>query len=306
MFKSIYLLLIVYLTTVRLSYTIFSIQQSLTILCNQFPFINHDNNSDLQCARLRKNDNVPITTVDLDKPSEIILFIIVDQTSISATPLNIQINFNQSNDLPSSINEIHISLLVTHTTFIINNQTDTIYAPYDLLIFHWRISTENTYELIDHFQLENHDFENDNSLCQWTMDRWNRLFYANLSMNVSYVYFLKTTKSQLLYTLIDTSNKSLDLIAPTPFLNILYCIPYRLGTTEIVLIVCFGFVFIVVVIILLILHLFKGGEDKRTVHVHQYHQQDTQNKSSKTLTQQTRHHSNESMSHSQYADQNDD
>jgi len=87
-------------------------------------------------------------------------------------------------------------------------------------------------------------------MCQWNNDRWNRI----LNSSSSYAYILKTTNTDLLFTLTDTMDSS----PPSPYLNILYCFPYKLGTTEIVLIVCFSTIFILFLIILCILQYHKN------------------------------------------------
>ena len=93
-------------------------------------------------------------------------------------------------------------------------------------------------------------------MCQWNDDRWNRLLNKYF---MPYAYFLKTTNTHLIFTLIDTI---VYLTSPSPYLNILYCIPYKLGTTELVLIICFGFLFILFLIILRILHYHKDESNQ--------------------------------------------
>ncbi|CAF0995344.1 unnamed protein product [Rotaria sordida] len=261
------------------SQKLFSIQETLTILCNQFPLISTFNDSNFQCARLRIDESIPTTDFDLDGPTQIILFIIIDQSSSSnLSPINIIINFTQSSNSPSLISEIRLALLVTNINFTINNQTTTTYTPYDIPILLWDISTENTYDLVDVFHMETHLYETDASLCQWHMNRWNRLFNGNMSINVPYVYFLKTKNSQLIFTLIDTSNKSSLSLPPSPYFNILYCFPYKLEITEKILIICFGILFIIVLIALSILHYLKGGEKDRARHFERYCNLGSQNK----------------------------
>jgi hypothetical protein len=131
------------------------------------------------------------------------------------------------------------------------------YTPYDIPIFHWKNSTRDPYDLIDVIQIGNNVYKTDASLCKWDSNQWDRLFNGNMSNNISYVYFLKTTNPLLLFTLIDTNNQSAILSPPSPYLNLLYCIPYKLGVTEIVLIVCFGFLFLVAVVLLIVYHYLK-------------------------------------------------
>jgi hypothetical protein len=165
-----------------------------------------------------------------------------------------------------------------------------VYTPYNIPIFLWQISTENTYELIDLVQIGNRTYTTDTSLCTWNTTLWDRLFNGNLSMNISYVYFLKTTNPQLTFTLVNTSNPSLSPSPPSPYLNIVYCVSYKLGVTEIVLITCFSVVFVIAVIILGILHYLKGGEDNRTRHLERYHHhRDTQDKSTRKHSKLIRH-----------------
>jgi hypothetical protein len=262
----------------------------------------------LQCARLRTNEDISTSAFDLDRPTQIILFIVVDSSSSSGTsPINISIDFDQSSYSPSSINEIQICLLVTSSNFTINNQTTIKYASYDIPIFRWRNSTENTYDLIDLIQIGNQDYESDISFCKWNSNLWNQLFNSNISTNVSYAYFLKTTSFQLQFTLIDTSNISLLLSPPSPYLNLLYCIPYKLGTTEIVIITCFCVLIIGSVVILGILHYFKGGEDNRAQHFeryHNHHHRGTQDIFTRNHSKKVRQRSSASMSSVEHEDQN--
>jgi len=227
----------------------FVVQDTLTILCHQFPLISSINDSSLQCARLRIDQNVPSSDFNLDNPLEITLFIIIDQLSY-ISPVNININFGQLSDNSSSINEIHLSLLVVHSNFTINNQTASIYSLYDIPILHWKYSQPNTYDLIDLLHLDSDDYQIDKSMCHWNNDQWNRI----LNSSSSYAYILKTTNTDLLFTLTD----NMDSSPPSPYLNILYCFPYKLGTTEIVLIVCSSTIFILFLIILCILQYHKN------------------------------------------------
>lgn len=212
---------------------------------------------------------------NLENPTQIILFIIIDLPTSSTSPVNIDINFIQSLNSPSSINDIRFALLVTHSNFTINNQVLEQYTPYNIPIFHWQNSVENNFDLIDLIEYDKLVYETDKSLCKWNDSQWNRLFNGNDSNdnNIPYVYFIKTTDVQFQFTMIDTYNTSiLDLsILPSPYLDILYCIPYKLGLTEIILLICFGVIFIGFIITLCVLHYFKGGEDNRTRHFERYH-----------------------------------
>jgi len=153
------------------------------------------------------------------------------------------------------------------------------------------MSMQNTYELIDVVQIGNHTYTTDTSLCTWNTTLWNRLFNGNISMNISYVYFLKAINPQLTFTLIDASNQSLSPSPPSPYLNIVYCVSYKLGVTEIVLVVCFGVGFVIVVIILAVLHYLKGGEENRTRHLqlHHHHHRDAQDKSTRKHSKRIRY-----------------
>jgi hypothetical protein len=217
------------------------------------------------------NENVATTSFDLNEPTEISLFIIVDQSSSpNLSPIDITINLDQSSDSLSSINEIRISLLVTHANFTINNETTKVYTPSDIPILLWQNSSDNNYDLIDLFQLDNQQYETDTSVCQWSISQWDRLFSGNKSINLSYAYILKTINPQLAFTLIDTSNISAMPSPPTPYLNILYCIPYKLGITEILLIALSGFLFFVSVVILSILH-YRKVEEHQMRHFQRSH-----------------------------------
>lgn len=263
-------------------------QYSFYIRCDQFPLISDVNGTDLQCARLRTLENNQPAEPDLDKPSQLALFAIVDVAAVQATAVNLQLSFHQSSVSPSSINEIYLSLLVTRSTFVINNQTSVVYAPYNLLTFHWRAANESAFELIDELPLAQHDFETDRSLCQWDDSRWNHLFHGNASTNVSYVYFLKTSQTQFAFTLIDTSNDSTAPPAPDPYLSVLYCLPYRLGTTEIVLIVLFGVTFVAAVAVLSVLHFFKVDDTDRALQLERTYQHHTSTSSTARPSQTVR------------------
>lgn len=227
---------------------LFLVQDTLTILCNQLPFISSINDSSLQCARLRLNNNIPSSDFNLDNPSEISLFAIIDQLPIKSS-VNININFSQSSDSFSSIDQIYIAVSVVHSNFTINNDTTTIYSLNDIVILHWNNSQPNLYQSIDLIQLTDNEYVTDKSMCQWNNDLWNRLF----NTNSSYGYFLKTTNTNLIFTLIDTTN----IPAPSPYLLVLYCFPYKLGSTELILIICSAILFLFFLLILSILHYCK-------------------------------------------------
>lgn len=251
-----------------LSLNLFSIQQSLTVLCYQFPIISQLNDTDIQCARLQVNENIAILNSKTNNFDLMNLFITIDQVSITNSPLDITIDFTQSQDLPSSISEIHFSVLVLRSNFTINNQTTIEYSQYEIPIFRWQNSTSNTYDLIDIIRLNPNDVKTDKSLCKWKPNRWDRLFDFNTKNNLSYAYFLRSTSSQLLFTLINTTNTS---VVPSPLLNVLYCVPYKLGLTEIVLLACLGAVFLTTFIVLSISHHFKGEDENRTHHFERYY-----------------------------------
>ena len=243
---------------------------------------------------------------DLNRPTEIVLFIIVDQSSSNLSSTDITINFNQSSDSPSSINDIRLVLLVTDTNFTINNQNTSKYTQFQIPILHWQNSRENTFDLIDLVYLGNHEYETDASLCKWDSTRWDRLFSGNMSNNVSYVYFVKTTNPQLIFTLTDTSSKSSLRSPPSPYLNVLYCIPYNVQVTETVILICFGVLLIVIAIALNVLHYFKSGEDSRSRHVEHYYNRGVQDKSVKNSPIKVRHRTSITMSSIEQNDQTSD
>jgi len=234
-------------------YVYFVVQDTLTILCTQFPFISTINDSSLQCARLRIDENIPSSDFNLDNPSEIILFIIVNQSS-NISPVNIIINFSQSSNSLSSINEIYIALLVVDSNFTINNETTSIYLSYDIPILHWSSLQPDTYNLTDLLHLNSYDYVTDKSMCQWNIDRWNRI----LNGNSSYAYFLKTTNTNLIFTLTDPMKTS----PPSPYLNILYCVPYQLGKTELIILIFSAILVFLFFLIFSILHYYKGNVNR--------------------------------------------
>lgn len=217
---------------------------------------------------MRFNENVPISTFEQNNPSQIYLFLILNQRSLTIAPIDIIIDFNLPVNISSSVEEIRLGLLVTGSNFTINNQTNTQYNSNKIPIFHWQQSTGNISEPIEILPFGDQEYDNDKSLCKWDMNRWNRLFNGSLSNNISHVYFLKTSIPQLTFTFIDVNNISSLL---TPYLNILYCIPYKLGITEIILIICSSTLVIVVVIIVYILHYLKGGDHDRARHFERYY-----------------------------------
>lgn len=81
-------------------------------------------------------------------------------------------------------------------------------------------------------------------------------------------------------------------------MNILYCIPYKLGITELVLIICFCVFFLVIVVILSIVHYFKDGDENRARHFERYHnhRRHTQERFVRNHSKIVRHRSNASTS----------
>ncbi|CAF2160988.1 unnamed protein product [Rotaria magnacalcarata] len=290
-----FVLLILCLTFPIHVYTLFEIQDTLNILCYQFPLIFTDNSSSLQCARLRRDQNTLTTNVYLDNPTEIILFIIIDQSPSQLSSIDIDISFTQSSDSPSTINKIRLGLLVTQSNFTINNQTKRYYTSNNIPIFLWEDLTENNYDPIDLIQIQNSQSDIDKSLCEWDSNRWNRLFNDNISTDISYVYFLKTTTPQLIFTLIDTSNKSLSLSLPSPYSNILNCYPYRFDGIEIIIIVCFGILFAIVIMMFGLLRYFKG-EINQTGRFPRYHNREVHNKLVENQPKNIRHRASGSKS----------
>lgn len=259
------------------------------------------NDTSLLCARLRANGDVSTTAFNLNKPTQLNLFVIIDPPPSNSTSIDITINFNQSSDSPSMINEIYLTLLVPQSNFTINNETTTSYSPSSIPTFRWQNFTANTYQLIDLFQLGHDAYTTEKSLCDWNLDRWNRLLNGNMSNNVSYVYFLKTQDPQLVFTLIGTLSSKLS--SPSPYLTILYCIPYQLGAVEIVLICCCCVLFVVLVIILFILHYFRGSERDRSPHLERYHLRESHDRYIRNHTKEIRQPGSDSISSIQPDDQ---
>lgn len=239
----------------------FIVQDSLTILCYQFPLISSINDSSLQCARLRLDDTISSSDFDFNNPSQLSLFIIIDQLS-SISPINININFNQTfeNSL-SSINEIYLSLLVVHSNYTVNNQTTIIYSSNDILILYWNNLQPDLYDPIDSIHLNDDEYETDKSMCRWNNNRWNRLF----NINSSFGYFLKTTNTDLIFIINTTQPTSLL----SPYLNILYCIPYKLGITELIILICSAIFFLLFLLTLGIFRYYKVV-DNLTGHSQQH------------------------------------
>ena len=284
-------------------YFFFVVQETLTILCYEFPLISTVNNSDLQCARLRINENMSTSTFEQPDPSQIYIFIILDLPSKNTAPVDITIDFHLLTNVSSSIEEIRFALLVTGFNFTINNQTTTEYSPYQIPVFRWQTSTNNISDLIDILPFGNREYENDKSLCKWDSNRWNHLFNGSESNNISYGYFLKTSIPQLTFVFADMNNISL---LPSPYLNVVYCIPYKLGITEIVIIVCSSVLVIIVVIILYVFHYFKGGDQNRTHHFERYYhsRQDSRDRDVRTNRNTIRHRSSVATVISRQGDQN--
>ena len=184
---------------------------------------------------------------NLDNPSQITLFIIIDLVSnTDISPINININFTKSSNISSSINEIYFSLLVTHTNFTINNQSISIYSPFNIPVLYWTNLQSDRYDVIN---IDNNEYKNDKSLCQWKNDQWTHLF----NTTSSYGYILKTTQTDLIFTLVDPNTSALI----SPYLNILYCIPYKFDSIELILVICAAILFILFLIIVGILHRLK-------------------------------------------------
>ncbi|CAF3354252.1 unnamed protein product [Rotaria socialis] len=257
-------------------YTLFEIQDTLNILCYQ-------------------DQNTLTTNVYLDNPTQIILFIIIDQSPSQLSSIDIDINFNQSSDSPSIINKIRLGLFVTQSNFTINNQTKRYYTSNDIAIFLWEDLTGNNYDPIDLIQIQNSQSDIDRSLCKWDSNRWNRLFNENVPTDISYFYFLKTTTHQFIFTLVDTSNKSLSLLPPSPYLSILYCYSHRFDGIEIIIIVCFGTLFAVIIASFGLLHYFKR-ENNRTERFPRYHNREVHNKLIENQSKNIRHRASGSRS----------
>ncbi|CAF1519478.1 unnamed protein product [Rotaria magnacalcarata] len=230
---------------------LFDIQRTQTILCSQFPLVSTINDSSLQCARLRMNENVQLSDSNIYNSSPILLFIIVNQSSSTSSPLNLIINFTESLDFPLLVNEIRLGILVIQSNFTINNQSELLYSSYDIPTLNWKNSNSNVYDLFDIVHLDSNENENDlYTMCQWTFDRWNQIFNGNSSNKSSFVHILTTENADLMFTIMNPTN----LVPPAPYLNILHCFPYRLETTELVLVLCSMFIFIVLLTMLIFLH----------------------------------------------------
>lgn len=265
------------------------------MLCSQFPLISAINDTSLKCARLRK-DNIILTDNNyLAAPTQMVLFIIADQSESTTPFVNIIINFTQSSNSPSSVNHIRLALLVIGSNFTINNNTNNSYSPYTILIFQWNDPAGNTSDLVDIIGLEPWEYETSTSLCKWNFDRWNRILNGKTPMDVSYVYFLATQQSQLIFTLTKTINR---LVPLPPYLSVLYCIPYKLGVTEVIIIICFSILFTITIIILAILHFCKG-EDIRIRYLELRHNEKVQNITPQATPKSVRHRTSASDSSSE-------
>ena len=273
-------------------------QESLTILCQQFPLVSTINDSSLLCARLRTDRYGPATRFDFDAPTQVTVLMIVNAPPppASASSIDITISLNQSTNAPSSINEIRLALLVTHSNFTINNNTDIVYRSSDVLIVEWLNSSSDTYAVIDTVPMESQNYQGDSSLCQWDLHRWHRLFAGNASDALAYAYVVKTTSPQLIFTLTNPRNPSVVESTPPPMLSLLYCISYRFGLTELLLTIIFGVLFVAVVITLSILHYLKNGEENRSKHLERHHHRDTHELAAKQRAKIVRHRANQSLS----------
>ena len=220
------------------------------------------NDSSLQCARLRTDQSVPTALFNLDRPSKVVILAIVDPPTDGSFSNDITIEFTSPSS--SSITEIRLALLVNYSNFTINNQSREIYNASTLPVMHWQNGIFDTYEHVDLISLDYSHRFTDQDLCQWNLGLWNRLFYNNVSTDPPYAYILKTSNPRLVFTLPDTSNRSGMASPPAPYLHVLYCVPYRLDLTELILIIVFGVLFIISVVTVGILHYMKGDEDSRT------------------------------------------
>ncbi|UJR23247.1 hypothetical protein I4U23_026267 [Adineta vaga] len=236
---------------------LFDIQDTFTVACHHFPLISINNDSNLQCSRIRINENVPSKDFDSYNLTQLILFIIINYSSVDISPVNILMNINTTWNSSSSINNISIALLVTNSSFMINNLTTQIYSSKQIPIFQWKRSNPNFYNLTDLLSLDVNEYKIDTSICKWNFDRWNRLF-NNQSLNQSpYAYIFKTTNTNLTFLLTDSTSIS-NL---SPYLTILYCIPYKFGRTELILIITFGVLFILFLVALSALHYLQGVDN---------------------------------------------
>ena len=278
--------------------SLFTVQQSLTILCQQFPLVSTINDSSLLCARLRTDQYDPATLFDFNVPTQVTLLMIVDAPPPAAngSPIDITIGLNQSTDAPSSIDEIRLALLVTQSNFTLNSQRDTVYSSSDVLIVQWLNSSSGTYTIIDTVPMESQNYQADSSLCKWDLRRWHRLFAGNASNAQAYAYVVKTTSPQLIFTVTDPRSPLVTKSPPAPLLSLLYCISYRFGLIELLLTIIFGVLFVAVVITLSVLHYLKNGAENRSRNFERYHHRDTQELAAKQRAKINRQRANQSMS----------
>lgn len=245
----------------------------MTILCRQFPLILKSNDTDLKCARLRTDTSVSTGDFNLQDPSAIILFTILNLSLTSSNFNDITIDFDLSSDQPASIVDIRLALLVTYGQFSINNQTTNLYNSSMIPILHWKNGIFNRYDVIDTIVLEDKLFYDDSSLCKWDLQFWNHLFHDENFPHVPYSYFLQLNTSQLHFTLVGTKNTSALPTTPSPFLNVLYCIPFMMEPTEIVLISLFSFIVCISLIGGCIWHCFRKDYNKPPNYFDLHHQQ---------------------------------
>ncbi|CAF0862353.1 unnamed protein product [Didymodactylos carnosus] len=146
-------------------------------------------------------------------------------------------------------------MFVSYGNFTIANLNDSlIFSSNTLPVVRWRSDTDE-YELIDFLYLQN-SYQSDSSVCQIGSNGWTNLFHEQY---VPYVYFLKTNSSKLNMSFIDMSQPQ-QQGPPQPYLNIIACIPFKLGTNEVIITVCFCVLVLMVIIILATLHYRKVEE----------------------------------------------
>ncbi|CAF1664418.1 unnamed protein product [Adineta ricciae] len=255
---TIFLILIVFISSVHSQPVLFDIQDTLTVLCHHFPLISTYNDSSLQCSRLRLYENVSSRDSDQYNLTQLTLFIIVNQSPAdSSSPVSILLNFDSLWNNSSAINEIRTGILVIHSDFIVNNQTTKVYSSNQVPIFQWKKSNPEVYNRTDLLLLNIDEYTSETSMCKWNLDRWNRLFYNQSSSESTYAHILKTTNTNLTFILTNATNGS----NPSPYLTILYCIPYKLGKTEVILTIIFSIIFILFLLTLIALHYLKGADN---------------------------------------------
>jgi len=223
------------------------VQQTLTIRCYQFPL----NISDSQCAQLQLTKNPILSNFDMKNQSELNLLILVDDL-LSTSIIDLILDFNQLIN-SSFINRISLNLVSPYSDFTINNQTTTIYSSNDILIGVWKRSpTNSTFDIQDVIHLNTNEYKNDRSLCDWDDARWSQLF----DQTIPYAYFLKINHTNLTFTLVNNETQQ----TLPPYLDVLYCYPYRLDSTALALIVSFSIIFLLFFVTMGVLHYLKREE----------------------------------------------